>query len=367
MNKTILIPAILILGITPVMAQEKATEEGISEKTHTVKKGDTLWDISEEFLKDPFQWPEIWDKNRQIKNPHLIYPGQVITLRPASEKKVEEAAAPAQPVPVKTEEAKKTMEAAKEPVKETAPTKSIEAAKTEEKIASTTQPPAAPVTPTYYYPGREGTGFISTESAAFSGIIIDSRENKVMLSLDDIVFINIGADTGVKKGDRYSIYKEAVPVYHPTEKKKLVGQRIDILGILEIVKPSEKVSEARIVAAYDVISKGDRLTKAEKVPDKVEVKRGTASVDGLIVGSSTGSLEMATGQIVFLDKGKKAGVEVGNTLLVSLVEKVTDGYTIPAEDVGRLLVLSVQDEMSTALVLHSDKSFHAGDKFRMEK
>lgn len=362
MNKTILILAIVILGMTPVMAQEKATEEGTAEKTHTVKKGDTLWDISEEFLKDPFQWPEIWDKNRQIKNPHLIYPGQVITLRPASEKKIEEAPAPAQPVPAKTEETK-------EAAKEAAPAKTVEAVKAEEKapVVATTQPPAPPVKPTYYYPGLERTSFISSESAASSGIIIDSREDKVMLSIDDIVFINIGADKGAKKGDRYSIYKEAVPVYHPIEKKKLVGQRIDILGILEIIKPSEKVSEVRIVAAYDVISKGDRLTKADKVPDKVEVKRGTASVDGLIVANSTGSVEIAAGHIVFLDKGKKAGVEVGNTFLVSLAGKVVDGYTIPAEDVGRLLILSTRDEMSTALVLHSDKSFHTGNKVRMEK
>lgn len=72
-----------LLGIWALVAVTLAAEapfnEGIPDK-YTVKKGDTLWDISDHFLSQPWLWPEIWQVNPQIPNPHLIYPGDVISL-----------------------------------------------------------------------------------------------------------------------------------------------------------------------------------------------------------------------------------------------------------------------------------------------
>jgi len=69
--------ALLTVG-TYAVAQEEF--RGDHPDTYVVKRGDTLWDIAGRFLKRPWLWPEIWQANPQIKNPHLIYPGDVISL-----------------------------------------------------------------------------------------------------------------------------------------------------------------------------------------------------------------------------------------------------------------------------------------------
>ncbi|HEU0306658.1 MAG TPA: LysM peptidoglycan-binding domain-containing protein, partial [Lysobacter sp.] len=74
--RTVLTAALLTIATVGV-AQEM---RGDHPDTYTVKRGDTLWDIAGKFLKRPWLWPEIWQANPQIKNPHLIYPGDVISL-----------------------------------------------------------------------------------------------------------------------------------------------------------------------------------------------------------------------------------------------------------------------------------------------
>lgn len=360
MKKFILLLAVIVLLPMPVIAQEmeKPTGEEGAEKSYTVKKGDTLWDISDEFLKDPFKWPTVWDQNnKQIANPHLIYPGQVIIIRPAVEKKVEEAVPPAAPAAEKVEEVKEA------PKVEEAPQ-----AKVEEKPQAEA-PPAPPVPQkiAFTYPGIETTGFIVPDGFKYVGAIIDSKEDKVMLSTGDEIYINIGEDKGAKNGDRYSIYEKAVPIYHPVT-KKLFGHQLNIIGILEIEKVHEKLSEGRITASYDTISKGDKIVTYEPMPSEIEVEKGEPRIEGLIIANRKGSVDIAEGDIVFMDMGKRAGLEVGNTLVVSLLERMTDKkQLLPAEDVGRVLVITTREDSSTALVIGSKKPFRIGDKVRMEK
>lgn len=77
--KRLLLLASLMLGCTFVFADTLTLKSGHPE-SYVVKKGDTLWDISAFFLKDPWRWPKLWGANPQVANPHLIYPGDRLTL-----------------------------------------------------------------------------------------------------------------------------------------------------------------------------------------------------------------------------------------------------------------------------------------------
>ncbi|MBT3722277.1 MAG: LysM peptidoglycan-binding domain-containing protein, partial [Gammaproteobacteria bacterium] len=67
-------------NITPQQPRETVIYEPQHPETYIVQKGDTLWDISSHFLRDPWFWPEIWYKNPQVNNPHLIYPGDELAI-----------------------------------------------------------------------------------------------------------------------------------------------------------------------------------------------------------------------------------------------------------------------------------------------
>ena len=363
MKRFALLLAVVVLVSMPLMAQEATMSEEVG-KTYTVIKGDTLWDISGVFLKDPFKWPAIWEKNPKVKDPHWIYPGDVLIILPSGEirKKVIEEAAPS-PAPVeKVTEVQPTQEK-KEEVKE--PTK--EEAPAIVPVAEEALPAAIPVQTkqTLRYPGIERVGFISTDGESSIGKIVDAKEDKLMLSTGDDVYIDTGEEKGVKKGDKFTIYRTAAPVYHPIS-KMLVGHQVDILGAVLVTAPHDKGSEGQILESFDAISRGDSLKMVEPVPAEIEIKKGGVPLDALIIANKKGTVEMAEGDIVFLDKGRRAGVEAGNTLMVYLSGRLKDKLMLPSEDVGRLLVLSTQEDTSMALVIGTKKPFRIGDKVRME-
>lgn len=389
MKRTILFLAFVTLVSMPLMAEEVKTSEEAGEKAYTVKKGDTLWDISGAFFKDPFKWPKLWEQNPKIKDPHWIYPGDVIILLPSGEikKRGAEEAAPSAPVekaaekaaPAAVEEKAVEKKAVEERAPEapaaqekTEPVKKAEEVapqpKAEEKATETAPVPAAiPVQTkqTLRYSGLDTVGFIAADGYTPLGKIVDSKEGKGMLSLGDEVYIDLGEDKGIKKGDKFTIYAMAAPVYHPIT-KKLVGRQVNILGTVEVTSPHEKVSEGRILAGYDAISKGNKVTRFETIPAEIEVKKGTAPVEGIIIASKKGTIEMAEGDLVYLDKGRGAGVEVGNTLIVYAPGKLAGELLLPADNMGRLLILSTQEDTALALVISSRRPFRIGDKVKME-
>ena len=100
----IFLGTIALFTVDYLYADEEA-DDGIPE-TYIIKKGDTLWDITEEYFKDPFQWPDIWKNNDYIINPDLIYPGNKLLLR----KLLQQALPPKEEKKEKREERRETRE-----------------------------------------------------------------------------------------------------------------------------------------------------------------------------------------------------------------------------------------------------------------
>lgn len=309
---------------------------------YTIVKDDTLWDISTTFLEDPFKWPKIWRKNPYIKNPHLIYPGNVLRITEDGIEVVDRRDLSELEV-VKLEPAEE-----KVVVLEPAP-----------------EPEPVPPAPKVVDPRMVRQGFIATDEVASVGSIVAARDEKNMMSRDDRVFASLDRAPG--SGERFTIFTLGAKVTHPTTGDEL-GRMVEVLGILKVTDVHEEVVEGDIEASFREISPGAKLMPYEEFSHQVEITEPAGQVDGVVLGSVEGKQELAAGDIVYIDKGSSEGLARGNlmriyrktTLPVDAPEE-SKKHKLPFTDVGTLVVLETDPGTSACFVLESLRAIHRGD------
>ena len=264
----------LIFIISP-LAQEKKEAEDV----YTIKKGDTLWDISSKFLKDPFLWPKLWQGNPYITNPHWIYPGRPIRLSPLEDLKKVEGTQP-QEEPKKVVGGEKPKEAVVEagvkkvepPPIEKKPEVVVEAKPTEGRPTEvkTTVGKPAEAKPTFY-PEARFAGFLSEVDLQGIGIVLDSKEGKTLMSEEDIVYLAFKTSKSIMIGDKYTVFRASEEVRHPLTDEK-IGKKIQILGNIKIIDKNGNFFTAKVIEAFDAILKGDMINPYMK--EKMEGEGG---------------------------------------------------------------------------------------------
>ena len=239
------------------LAQEK--KEG--EELYTIKEGDTLWDISAKFLKDPFLWPKLWQRNPYITNPHWIYPGQPVRIVPAEElmkevpkeavkepeiKKAEPTPAEGKPpaVEAKPEVKPETKPAEAKPELKAAEVKPLEEKPVEEKPG--------------VFPEVRSAGFVGDLNLRGIGVIIENREGKNYLSEGDIVYLAFRTADPVLVGNKYTIFRAARIVRDPTTGRK-IGRKYVITGNLQVIDQQGNFFTGKVLEAFWPVINGDML------------------------------------------------------------------------------------------------------------
>jgi len=341
--------AVLIAVMTFFVCTGKVSAEPGVKKTHTVVKGDTLWDISEEYLGNPFLWPKLWQWNDFITNPHFIYPGNEISLYPPSVRV-------RRPEPVEV--------VALEPVEP-----EILA---EEPVEAVVEAPPAPEPEKYRFSQIKSAGLISNEEMDKAGKILDAEDEKIMLSDGDILYVTL-KDEG-RPGERYTIFKTEKRIVHPATKKK-IGYKIVTLGTIELTGKtnSEGLAKAKIIETFDAVSRGDMLTPREDIPEYISFKPSGSQLSGYIVAGREDRETFGQGDVVYLDLGTNQGIQTGNTFVAyQSGEKIKDkkasrSYTLPDTTIGRLLVLYPKKDSSIAIILDSVEEMKIGETIKTEK
>jgi hypothetical protein len=264
-------------------AQVIALKEGHPDR-HVVVKGDTLWWISARFLKDPWLWPKVWQLNRsQIKNPHLIYPGDVIVLDLSS----------GQPQ-----------------LKLLRQTITLEPGVVVEPLdqSSISTIPLNVITPFLSQPL-----IIEKDQLADSPRIIAGPENRVVLSTGTRVYINnIEEDSDLN----WFIYRPGDSLIDP-DSKEVLGVEATYLGDLR-VKRFGRPATAEVVKAKEEIFVKDRLVPSgDEVITNFTPRAPETAIKGRLLKIYGGLAEAGPESIVSINRGSQDGVEVGHVLAIS--------------------------------------------------
>ena len=367
--KMYLLAATLICAFAaPVFADTVALTPDHPDR-YVVQKGDTLWDISKRFLKDPWRWASVWTINDQIKNPHLIYPGDVILLtyvdgKPQLSVAREEKVVPA---PAGVEEPTVTPTTAiEEPAGET-PT-GMNVVKLRPKAHAESITAAIPtISPEAIVP-------FLTEPLVVGRSEL-GRAGYVTIGLDDRRALGDGSQfyaRGLKNGgtEYYQIFRQGEALKHPDTGEILAYEAL-FLGdarLLEFGDPAKLM----VTRVKQEILPTDRLLQA---PEKAALpyyfpRAPEKNVDGRILAAVNGLREFGPNTIVAISLGKREGMEEGHVLRIMRhvglsKDPVTQRtYKLPDEETGLLMIFRVFDKVSYALIMNATRPVHIHDALR---
>jgi hypothetical protein len=364
---TMLTGAALAAGNFPITPQQRSTAQQVAQAgvplselapnapdSHTVVRGDTLWGISGLFLKSPWRWPELWGMNLdQIRNPHLIYPGQILFLEKTGDRARLRVGQP-------------------------------------DSVAGITK-----LSPRVRSSALDGEGIPSipfnliepflNEAVIFQGNelataprIVATQEGRVLLSRGDTAYVRGELDGKTS----FRIFREPKVLRDPTT-GEILGYEAVYVGATEAVRPGESRTGADgkpeiIPATFSVTSIrqeaniGDRLAPVPAREFSNYAPHAPASpIAGQIVSLYGDALTAGQNQIVALNRGARDGIERGHVLAlwrdgVKVIDRTDPSrptIKLPDERHGMLFVFRVFERMSYALILTVNEPVKPGDRF----
>ena len=310
---------------------------GTPPDEYLVRKGDTLWDLCGRYMGDPWSWPKVWAMNPSITNPHWIFPGDRLRFGSGGPK------------------------VAAVPAKGKGPRLTI--ARSGPSMGRTML--------------LRTNGFVTTKELAGSSKLIGSREEKVLLTVHDQIYVEFPADKPLKVGERYTIYRPKYAIKHPVG-GAVVGNIVEIVGEVQIEQITQgRIARGTILEALDSIERGHRVGQLIRQIRPVDRRPNKLQLEGYILGMIRMGEMIGSTELIFVDKGRKQGVLEGNLFYVirrgdgnrPMMERVgaDQDNRFPKEVVAEILVVEVRDETSVGWVTRATREIKAGDRLEMRK
>lgn len=326
------------------------TELPPDAKIHYIVKGDTLWDLAAHYLGDPFLWPKIWEANKYITDPDLIFPQDPLIIPEVEvvpEEEVEEE--------VPEEEAE-------------------EIAKPEEEVEKPAEEEAVP---------PPLIALASEADIACSPMIIKNPDNVKMkiigaeekiamgLSIFDIIYIDSGLNQGVNAGEQYTIIRKGELVYNHSNGDKLGFIYIQE-GVAKVIAVQNDSSIAQIISGCDFVNIGDNLIPyketpipmVESIPELDKFAPPSGKAEGSIIYSKDDQIGLGEHSLVFIDLGTNQNIKPGDFFSIFEMQNA-EGREI-RQVVGQLVVLRTEENSSLCRIIKSLKDISIGCRVELQ-
>lgn len=328
-------------------------------KQYTVKKGDTLWDISGRFLTKPWLWPKLWNMNRHIKDPHWIYPGDLIRLTWVN----------GQP--------RLTLERGDMAGKKII--KLSPRVRTEDQVKPVPVVDYAELAP---FLRADVIADVDYDLKKAPYVLGENDDLSLVMSQGQNIHIRGKLDNGM----RYGIYHVG-DMYKDPKTKEVLGQSLELLGIAEPTSTYDgDITEATVVTSYNGIHQGDLvlpLLSDSSVDAYFSPAAGELSQPGEIIDIPQKTTYVGRFDTVILNKGQRENLQPGDVFAIvrpgaKVVDRGSDKVEyaerssmgtkamdkqktqLQGDHIGEVMVVKVYSKTSLAIVMNSRALVHTG-------
>ena len=321
-------------------------------QVYVVKKGDTLWDISKRFLKNPVRWPEIWASNKHVKNPHWIFPGDRLLMCTYNGKPI-----------IGKDEGDGCEGIIRRYTGGTG-------TKLQPQVRVESLNNAIPVIPLEYIKHwLERSTIVAPESIQGTPYILGTADQRVLAAKGQTVYAR---GNGLEIGQRYAVYREGEPYMFTDANGKKYNAGLELIQVASgvAVRGENDITTLELTDTYNAeVRRGDRVLPEydPMLPTLFYPTNAEEVVAGGQVVRVMGSIGTAAKHsVVTIDRGSLQGVQVGHVLTVNQKgEVVTDPKTkervqLPGQRIGNIMVFKSFENLSYAYVLDSELPIKVG-------
>ena len=324
---------------------ETVVYEAEFPETYIVQEGDTLWDISTVFLRDPWFWPEIWFKNPQVENPHLIYPGDTLAIIYVGGQRKVQILSRGEDGSVlsQTSDGLKIVK-----INPRVRSQSIDATIPSISVDSIRHLIERPLV-------------VDADTLNKSAYVLTSFDDHLINSINDKLYVrNLDTSNGI---GRYQIYRPNRPLFDPIT-DELLGYEALYVGESKLLLRGDPAT-VRVTSSDREILRDDRIMPTDNTSFERDFypRPPSTEVSGKIVSLLDAISQTGVYQTIAINLGQRDGLESGNILRIRRAGVVVRDLNeedprfrvkLPDESVGMAMVIRSFEKISYALIMEAD-------------